>query len=297
MLMSTVGCSGIATGLVADAISGSGSSYATDNDPELIEASAPFGLKTMESVLEAEPEHRPLLTSLTSGYVQYAYAFIAEKAHVIEEDDYDAAQKMKLRAKNLYFRARDYGLRGLAVEHENFEKRLRASPTATLAAMTEEDTALLYWTAAAWSLGISAAGLDPELVADLPLAGQMVERALVLDEAWDDGALHDFMVTYEAAVPGGNLEAAVKHFERAVELNGGRRAGSYLGFAEGVVRKTQDVKLFRSLIDKALAVDVDAHPDDRLVNVIMQRRARRLLARIDDLFLDAGDEDETEDSP
>ena len=105
------------------------------------------------------------------------------------------------------------------------------------------------------------------------------------------------MVSFEAARPGGDVAAAKTHFERALALNGGRRAGTYVGFAEGVVRKQQDVKLFRSLIDKALAVDVDAHPNDRLVNVIMQRRARRLLARIDDLFLDAGEEDETEDTP
>ena len=290
------GCTGVATGLVADALSGSGSSYASDNDPELIEASAPFGLKTMETVLASKPEHRELLTALASGYVQYAYGFIAEKAHVIEDDDYAAAQALKLRAKNLYLRARDYGLRGLAVEHEGFADRLRADPDAALADMTVDDVSLLYWTAAGWSLAISAAGLDPEMVADLPLAGRLAQRALALDEDWNDGALHEFVVSYESARPGGDLAAAKVHFERALALNGGRRAGTYVGYAEGVARKQQDVKLFRSLIDKALKVDVDAHPDDRLVNVIMQRRARRLLARIDDLFLDAGDDGE-EDSP
>ena len=291
-----VGCTGVATGLVADALSGSGSSYASDNDPELIEVSAPFGLKTMETVLASKPEHRGLLTALASGYIQYAYGFIAEKAHIIEDDDYAAAQVLKLRSKNLYLRARDYGLRGLAVEHENFEARLRADPDAVLAEMTVDDVSLLYWTAAGWSLAISAAGLDPEMVADLPLAGKLARRALSLEEDWNDGALHEFIVSYEAARPGGDLAAAKVHFERALALNGGRRAGTFVGYAEGVARKQQDVKLFRSLIDKALKVNVDAHPNDRLVNVIMQRRARRLLARIDDLFLDVED-DAQEETP
>ncbi len=290
------GCSGVATGLVADALSGSGSSYASDNDPELIEASAPFGLKTMETVLVSKPEHRGLLTALTSGYVQYAYGFIYEKAHVIEPKDYKASEVLKKRAQNLFLRARDYGMRGLAVEHDDFAARLRADPDATLAETDVDDVALLYWTAASWSLAISSGGLEPRLVVDLPLAGKMVERALTLDEDWSDGALHDFMVSYETSRPGGDLAAARKHFDRALELNGGRRAGTYLGYAEGVAVQQQDVKLFRSLIDKALAVDVDSHPDDRLVNVIMQRRARRLLARIDDLFLDA-EEDGQEESP
>lgn len=278
-----MGCSGVATGLVADALSGSGTGYASDNDPELIEISAPFGLKMMETVLAAKPEHRALLTSLAAGYVQYAYGFISEKAHKVEEDDYEQSQKLKKRAQNLYFRARDFGLRGLAVDYPNFEQRLRSDAKTTLAELNDDDVSLLYWTAAAWSLGISAGGLDPALVADLPLAGALAQRAIELAEDWNDGALHDFMVSYESARPGGDLGAAKTHFERAITLNGGRRAGSYLGYAEGVVYKQQDVKLFRSLIDKALAVDVDAHPDDRLVNVIMQRRARRLLARIDDL--------------
>ena len=281
--------------MVADALSGSGTSYASDNDPELIEASAPFGLKTMETVLASKPEHRGLLTALSAGYVQYAYAFIAEKAHTVEDDDYEASRRLQLRAKNLYLRARDYGLRGLDVAHENFTELFRQNPKAALSLAEPDDVTLLYWTAAAWSLAISAAGLDPAMVADLPAAGQLATRALELDENWNDGALHDFMVSYEAARPGGDLAAAKSHYERALTLNGGRRAGTYVGYAEGVVRKQQDVKLFRSLIDKALEVDVDAHPEDRLANVISQRRARRLLARIEDLFLDAEEDGQQED--
>jgi hypothetical protein len=49
--------------------------------------------------------------------------------------------------------------------------------------------------------------------------------------------------------------------------------------------KEQNAKEFRELLEKALAIDVDRRPEDRLANVIMQRRARRLLARIEDLFL------------
>ena len=198
----STGCSGLATGLVADALSGSGNSYATDNDPELIEASAPFGLKTMEAVLESQPEHLGLLTALAGGYVQYAYGFISEKAHIVEDDDYDAAIALKLRAKNLYFRARDYGLRGLSVAHEGFAERYASEPEAALAEMTADDVPLLYWAAAGWSLGISAAGLDPALVADLPLAGRLVARAIELDEDWNDGALHDLHGLFRGGATG-----------------------------------------------------------------------------------------------
>jgi hypothetical protein len=38
-------------------------------------------------------------------------------------------------------------------------------------------------------------------------------------------------------------------------------------------------------LEKALAVDVDARPEWRLANLVMQRRARWLLERIDDLII------------
>jgi hypothetical protein len=40
-----------------------------------------------------------------------------------------------------------------------------------------------------------------------------------------------------------------------------------------------------ALLHKALAVDLEADPEHRLMNLIAQRRARWLLERIDELFL------------
>ena len=43
---------------------------------------------------------------------------------------------------------------------------------------------------------------------------------------------------------------------------------------------------FQSLLQKALAVDPDVRPEMRLVNLVAQRRARWLLSRTDELFLE-----------
>ena len=42
---------------------------------------------------------------------------------------------------------------------------------------------------------------------------------------------------------------------------------------------------WRSLLEQALAIDPDAAPEQRMLNLVMQRKARWLLLRIDDLFL------------
>jgi len=280
------GCAGIATGVLADALSASGGGYGRDDDPELVAAAAPFGLKTMESVLEREPEHRGLLLALASGFAQYAYAFVDLPADEIEDQDLDRALAQRARARRLYLRARRYAIRGLEVEHPGLEAALRVEPKAALVSVEREDLPLLYWAAASWGLAIGASKNEPAVFADLPLVVALAERALELDEAFNGGALHELSVTLESSRPGGDPEKAKRHFERAKELSGGRRIGTYLGYAESVLVKKQDSREFHRLLDLALAIDLEAHPEDRLVNEIMLRKARRLKASSGDLFLD-----------
>jgi predicted anti-sigma-YlaC factor YlaD len=85
---------------------------------------------------------------------------------------------------------------------------------------------------------------------------------------------------------GGSLERAKVHYSRALELNRGERAGTYVTWASMVSLRRQDAKEFRQMLEKALAIDPDAVPAERLANLLQQRKARRLLAQIDELFLD-----------
>src|SRR6185369_6213554 len=125
---------------------------------------------------------------------------------------------------------------------------------------------------------------NPELIAEQPLAEALVDRALQLDEAFDYGAIHGFLVTYEMSrqgAAGKAEERARQHFERAVQLSNGQLAGPYVSLAETVSVQKQDVKEFRQLLDRALAISPDARPEWRLVNLVMQRRAKWLLGRTD----------------
>jgi tetratricopeptide (TPR) repeat protein len=284
------GCASVATNAAADAVSGTRGVFATDDDPELIESATPFGLKTMEALLVDVPEHEDLLLSLTSGYAQYGYAFLAQDAHRLREEDWERAERLDARARNLYDRALGYGLRGLDVRHSGFRERLEREPEALREALSPDDVPFLYWTAAAWGLVIGASGMAPDSIADFPLAERLARWALELDPDWDDGAIHTLLMSIEANKPGGDLEAAEAHFQRALALDGGRRAGTFVSMAENVAVKKQDVVQFHELLEAALAVDVDRHPEDRLANVIMQRRAKRLLDREADLFLQTYEE-------
>jgi predicted anti-sigma-YlaC factor YlaD len=285
------GCSinRFAVNKLGDALAGSGTTFASDDDPEFIAQAVPFSLKLIESLLSASPQHRGLLLAATSGFTQYSWAFVQQDAERLEDEDLARAREARLRARRLYLRALGYGLRGLATRHDGFGERLRADPSAAVGVATRDDVPLLYWTAAAWGAALALSKDDPEAVADLPLVQALIDRALELDEEFDAGAIHGFLISYEPARQGGRgdpLERSRTHFERAVELSGGQLASPFVSYAEAVSLSRQDRREFEAMLNRALAVDPDARPEWRLANLIVQRRARWLLSRVDQLFLD-----------
>ncbi|HYV88049.1 MAG TPA: TRAP transporter TatT component family protein, partial [Candidatus Polarisedimenticolia bacterium] len=80
---------------------------------------------------------------------------------------------------------------------------------------------------------------------------------------------------------------ARQHFARVLELSNGRLAMPFVSLAESVSVEKQDKAEFESLLQKALAIQIEAMPEARLANTQAQRRARWLLSRVDELFLAA----------
>lgn len=288
LALALAGCRSLATGALADALaSGGGGTYASDPDPELVREAVPFGLKTMESLLPEQPRHLGLLTALCSGFTQYAYAFVQQDADAAELAGRSSeARVRRARARALFLRARDYGLRGLEVSHPGLAARLRSlrDLPAAAALLKKEDVPLVYWTAASWALAVSNGKEDMALVAELPAPEALMRRALALDEGWNQGSIHEFFVSFEAARPGGSAAEARRHLDRARALSGGRRLGALVSWAEGALVQAQDRPAFEKALGDVVAADLDAWPEERLANVVAQRRARLLLAHADDLF-------------
>ena len=282
------GCSinSLVTDKVADSVANGGGSYAKDDDPELIRAATPFSLKLMESLLSQNPEHRGLLLATASGFTQYTYVFVQQDADEVADSDVKAAANLRERARRLYMRARDYGLRGLDSEHPGLVRALRQSPSLALRATSVDDVAFLYWTGVSWAAVISLSKDNPESIADLPVVEALIYRALDLNESFDHGAIHNFLISYEMSRPGGRdaESRARRHFDRAVELTQGQQVAPYVALAEAVCVAKQDRVQFEALLHRALAINVETRPEWKLANVVMQNRARWLLARTDQLF-------------
>ena len=290
LTLSVGGCSirRMTVGVMADALSGEGTSaYQTDDDPELVGEALPFSLKLMESILREAPEHRGLLVTTAAGFVQYTHGWVLRPAEESEASDLPKARAGRARANRLFLRALDYGRRALEVGRPGFSEELFRDPERAVVRLEREDVPAMYWTAAALGSAIGTAKDDMALVADLPVVAALARRALELDEAWGDGALHELMITLENGRPDGpdsGVPAAERHFERAQALAEGRSISHLVTMAETVCVRTQDRARFQALLERALAFDVDAHPETRLAGLLARQRARWLLSRIDDLF-------------
>ena len=272
------------------ALAGGGTAWSADDDPELVREAMPFALKTIESLLSAAPDDPGLLLAAASGFTQYAEGFLAVEADELESEDLAAATALRARAGRLLARATRYGLRGLETVSPGFESALGDADRldAALARLDRDEVALLYWTAASLGARISRAKDDASLAAELPTVERLMRRARELDPEFGDGAIADFYVVWEGrpTAAGGSPERAREALAESLRISGGLRAAPLVGYAESVCVAAQDRAEFSRTLEQALAIDPDAAPEHRLANLISQRRARLLLARADELFVE-----------
>lgn len=291
-MMAITGCSvrKFAINKLGDSLANSGTTFASDNDPEFVGQAIPFSLKLIEGLLAESPTHRGLLFAAASGFTQYSYAYVQQSAEQVETEDVTKSRVLAERARNLYLRARDYGLRGLETKHRGFSVSLHESPRAAARTAKAGDVPLLYWTAVAWGAAIALSKDRPDLVAQQPQVEALIDRAYELNPDYEHGVIDQFLISYESARQGAKGDFAARcreHFDRAVALSNGQLASPYVAYAETVSVQKQNRGEFEMLLKQALAVDPDSRAEWRLSNLVMQRRARWLLSREGELFLDA----------
>ena len=210
LLLSASGCSvrRYAINKLGDSLANSGTSFASDNDPEFVGQALPFSMKLIEGLLAESPKHRGLLFAAASGFTQYSYVYVQQPAEEIESVDLEKSTALRTRARNFYLRARDYGLRGLDSKHPVFSKSLADRPQAAFHGTNKADVPLLYWTAVSWGAAISLSKDHPEIVAQQPQVEALIDRAYELDPDFDHGVIDQFLISYEASRQGAKGDPA-----------------------------------------------------------------------------------------
>jgi predicted anti-sigma-YlaC factor YlaD len=275
---------------------GAGTVFTGDSDPRLVGDALPFAIKMYEALLDAQPDHQGLILTTGSLLVMYSNAFVQGPAEMLPRTEYRKRREERERARLLYLRGVEILRSGLDKKYPGINEAGReGSLDGYLARIKKEDVPLLYWTVAG---SLSAYSLDPfnlELGILIPELSAMIHRAYELDPDFNNGALDDFYILFYASLPaflGGDPAKADLHFKLALEKSKGMSAGPYVSYAQAVSIPAGDYEAFKKNLESALAVDLDANPANRLVNIISQRKAQFLLDNAPAYFLDLDGEDD-----
>jgi predicted anti-sigma-YlaC factor YlaD len=277
---------------VADALAtGDSTVFTGESDVTLLGEALPFALKLYESLLDSVDDSPQLYLATGKAFVLYARAYVQMPAEMLPQERFDDRVIEIKRAKALYNRALRYILRGLDLRHPGLASRILEGEEwqKAIAEAGVQDAPWLYWGGLAWMGAFSTDTFDFEMLLRVPRAAAMIGRVLDLDDTYEEGGAHEFFITYYGSLPpdlGGSDAKARLHYERALALSHGQHAAPHVALATAVSVKNQDVKEFRALLEKALAVDVDRAPAARLVNAIAQKQAAWLLAHVDDYFVE-----------
>lgn len=292
------GCSKMILNKVSDGLSGGGSSnfIMNDDDPEFIGDALPLALKMYEGVIEKNPNHAGIRAAAATGFTGYAYAFIHYNADTTTNEA--ERKRLYIRARNMYIRARDYGLSALNLKYPDFRVNLARNPDSTLAKVKIEDIDLLYWTGMAWMGAFTCDKFNMRLALTVPQAKALLFKVAELNLDYGNGTIDEFLITFYGSMPpsmGGDVEKAKVHFERAVELSQGQSIGAYINYVTAVSIAQQNEQEFDEYLNIALKIRPDAIPEAKVLRVLHHERVKYLLQNKDMFIIPAAVIETTEE--
>lgn len=268
--------------------------FSSDNDPDLVGDALPFAIKLHESLLSSLPGHAGLRLRTGSLYVVYANAFVQAPADMTPRREAETKEFLLARAKNLYLRGRDILFVALEKKNPAVLEQLKARRyREAMAPYGKEDVPFLYWAAVGWVSAFAVNPFDMTLGQTLPRTAAMMDRVAELEPGYGRGALHVFYINYYGSLPdyiGGDAKKARDHFEKAQRIAGDSDTSALMALATTVCVKEQNYREFRALLLQVVEFDVNRSPENRLVNVVNQRKARWLLDHADDFFIETDGE-------
>ncbi|MFO0710882.1 MAG: TRAP transporter TatT component family protein [Sandaracinus sp.] len=265
-------------------------------DPDTAEAAIPASLQQMEGLLYLLPDDGTLTATAARAYSSYGYGFLEDHMEQAEYDsaDEEVIERWRTRSTLAYVRAREIAIAWLDRRHPEgggllaVQRQGLDAFTAHVARFSSEEEAIvLFWAAYGWARYISLHRDDMNAIADVAYVTVIAERVNQLAPSYFDNAPIALRAGLMAAAPpalGGRPADAKVELDRAIELTGRRNLLFLVTEARLIAIPLQDRALYRSLLEETINFDVDSYPEQRLPNLLAQRRARRYLEEIDNFF-------------
>lgn len=243
------------------------------DDPDIVRDGAPAYLLMLDSFVEGSPDNAAVLAAAAELYSAYGVVFVDEPQ----------------RAQKLTARAQSYGQRAICSANEelcgSWELPYEAF-VESLEQVKPKQANLLFTYGLSWIAYIQAHGDDYTALAQLPKAEAILRRVQELDPTYRAATVEHYLGVLNTIRPpalGGNFEAGLAHFERAMDLSDGHDLSIKVDFARYYARTLYERELHDRLLQEVLAAD----PNQRgytLFNSLAQDTAAELLSSADDYF-------------
>ena len=253
----------------------------TLHDWEIARSVGQAGLGQLEGMHKLAPDNTDALFMLTRGWAGASFAFTEDDYEVAyEKGDEVMAEYHLLRARAGYERAKHYGIELLGHHADGFAeaKINHESIKAWLAENFDDPDQAedLLWVGYAWIGHVAASKDVPEIVGELYVGVEIIRRSVELDETIVYASGHTILGAYHARTAMAELDESKKHFDRAIELNGGKFLPTKLNYAARYHCAKGDKAAYEKVLNEVLAAG-DELPEARLQNLVAKRRARRYL--------------------
>lgn len=267
------GCATIVGSLTGGLAENLSAAILNSDDPPMVRDGAPSYLILIDSLLAGNPGSATLLSQSAELHSAYAGAFVAEP---------ERAQKLHAKAKSQMLRATCLSLKDACqLDTRSFDEF-----SSWLDDQGPKSVPTLYNLGSIWAGWIQANSADFVAIAQLGRVKALIQRVADLDPQHASGGAFLYLGVFETLLPpamGGRPELGRQHFERALDISGGRNLMVKVMLADQYGRLMFERELHDRLLTEVMAADVQA-PGLTLMNTVAKERAQQLLDSADDYF-------------
>jgi hypothetical protein len=267
------GCASVVASAGAGLAGNLNTAILNQDDPPLVRDGAPAYLLMLDSFVEGAPENVAVLSAAAELYSAYGAVFV---------DD-------PVRARKLTTRGKAYGRRALCAAEEAacgiwdlaYDEFIQG-----LQAVDVKEAPALYTFGLSWLAWIQAHSDDFSALAKLPQVQAALMRVQSLNPRYQEANIEHYLGVLNTIRPpalGGDFEAGLAHYQRALKVSGERDLSIKVDYARYYARTLYDRDLHDHLLREVLEADPE-QPGLTLFNTLAQDEARELLDSADDYF-------------
>lgn len=239
---------------------------------------APAMLKLLDGFIVSSPDNPELL--VRGAELNCGFAFL-----LIEDEDPEWASI-------LYQKGWEYAVRALAYHIEDVKGVLNGPVDRlkeTLKGMDRDALRAVFWAGMCLGPWVNLHRDDPMVIAELPKALAFISRAVEIDDRYFFGCGHMFLGVYYGSLSkalGGDPDLSRRHFESAFEVTNGKFLLAKVMYAMTYAVQVQDKNLFTKILEGVLETPDNIDRDMVLANQVAKKKAKVLLEKVDDLFIE-----------